>query len=149
MKIEETLIDYIINWEDLKGKLSIGEIINLLGRIRDLKQKQNILGFSEHIEFLTLPYLVMEWTAPKTIAFVSVGYSQTSYSPEDYWELWIDGDRIFETIYTKQLGEVKHSNTIHWIKEGQTIRLIHYNISGTTKEVWVDLELAGDIHDNA
>lgn len=140
-----TMPSYIINWEDILTGFSVDEITNLIGSMRDLNSNHRIVGVGEHVPKLKAKYDILCYRATKKTALMDVSYAQSSYSPLDYWELWVDGDRVFETVYVRELGTVKHWETVHYVNEGQIIRLVHHNNSGTSKDVWADLGYAGGL----
>lgn len=140
-----TMPSYIINWEDAKIDFSAEETRRLVGSLRDLSSNHKIEGFVTHIPFIGGRYSVLEWTAKTNTAIMDLSYVQSCYHPFDYWELWVDGDRIMETVYVKEMGNLKHWETVHYVYAGQTIRLIHHNNSGTSKEIWVDLGYADNL----
>lgn len=141
------LPSYVINWSELKELLedALGDLV--VRSIKDVKGVQRVLGFAQNIPALQAEYKVVEWTPDKNIVITGVTYSQSAWKGEDYWELWVDGDRLFETVYTKELGDQKHWEVLHPINAGQVVKLVLHNVSGNSRDVWVDLEfldLLGD-----
>ncbi|MCG8538749.1 MAG: hypothetical protein MJA82_02265 [Clostridia bacterium] len=142
------LPSYIINWEELKELLedALGDLV--VRSIRDVKGVQRVWGSAQSVPALRGNYKILEWTLNKNIVITGITYSQSAWKGEDYWELWVDGDRLFETVYTKELGEQKHWEVLHPINEGQTIKVVLHNVSGNSRNVWVDVEyldLLGDV----
>ncbi len=134
------LPSYIINWEELKELLedALGNLV--VRSIRDVKGVQRVWGSAQSVTALRGNYKILEWTLDKNIVITGITYSQSAWKGEDYWELWVDGDRLFETVYTKELGEQKHWEVLHPINEGQTIKIVLHNVSGNSRNVWVDVE---------
>ncbi len=134
------LPSYIINWEELKELLedALGNLV--VRSIRDVKGVQRVWGSAQSVPALRGNYKILEWTLNKNIVITGITYSQSAWKGEDYWELWVDGDRLFETVYTKELGEQKHWEVLHPINEGQTIKVVLHNVSGNSRNVWVDVE---------
>lgn len=134
------LPSYIINWEELKELLedALGDLV--VRSIRDVKGVQRVWGSAQSVPALRGNYKILEWTLDKNIVITGITYSQSAWKGEDYWELWVDGDRLFETVYTKELGEQKHWEVLHPINEGQTIKVVLNNVSGNSRNVWVDVE---------
>lgn len=135
-----TMPSYIINWEDIKNEVNLAGKYKIIEGIRDLEGIQKIKGYAQSVPLVGGEYKIVDDLAKGDIVITSVTYSQSSYSPEDYWELWINGDRIFETIYTKELGEVKSWEMIQYLSKGDIVTLVHHNNSSTSKDVWVDIE---------
>lgn len=74
---------------------------------------------------------------------LAVAIACSGYMPEDYWELSVDGVKIMETIYTKELPESNGLGTLlgcaYKVQAGQEVKIDFHNDSGTSKIVWVNL----------
>lgn len=135
-----SLISYVVNWEELKDMLD-DLTKNLTARgISDVAGIQRVRGFAESIPAMQARYRAVSWDLAHNIVITGVTVNQSSWKGEDYWELWVDNERLFETVYTKELGEQKHWEVVHPINQGQTIELILHNNSGNSRDVWVDIE---------
>ena len=135
-----SLPSYIINWGELALELDKLLDENIYRSLRDVKGKQRIKGFAETIPALEGVYKIVEKTWETDILITAVTFLQSGWKGEDYWSLWVDDDRIFDEIYTKEIGEQKHWELFHTIKRGQTVKLLLHNISGNSRNCWVDLE---------
>lgn len=140
-----SLPSYVINWEEANTSLTIEEKMRVLGTLRDLDGTHKIKGTETKIPHYEGKYLVFIGKAEDVGALMEISYNQSSYHPLDYWEVWVGGDRIFETIYTRELGVVKHWEVVHYLTN-QLIRVYHHNVSGTSKNVWVDLGYTGRLN---
>lgn len=138
-----TMPSYVINWEDLGDVLSMEEVQTLIGSLRDLGGGVSVQGAAQSIPAMYGEYVVLEWQAEEKTAIMGLSYAQSSYSSKDYWELWINGDRVFETVYVGELGCTKHWEVVHYIKPNDVVRVVHTNDSASSKDVWVDLEFSG------
>lgn len=108
--------------------------------IKDLNGTQKIQGFAQSIPAIEGKYQVVEWIAESNVVLTGITYSQSAWKSEDFWELWVDGDRLFETVYTKELGDQKHWEVIQPINKGQRVGIILHNNSGNSRDVWTDIE---------
>ena len=145
-----SLPSYIINWDELKDLLEDALKDIVVRSIKDVRGVQKVLGTAQSIPAMQGNFKILEWTVDKNIVITGVTYSQSAWKGEDYWELWIDGDRLFETVYTKELGDQKHWEVLHPVNAGQTIKVILSNVSGNSRNVWVDIEyldLLGNVVD--
>jgi hypothetical protein len=83
------------------------------------------------------------YTVPQDMELIDVGLACSGYSDGDYWELSIGGNKIMETIYTKELPQhINMGTTLYCIEKipaGTEILLQFYNESATAKTVWFDL----------
>ena len=135
-----SLPSYIINFPGLFAELENLLDDNIYRSLRDIKGKQRIKGFAESIPALEGVYRVVEKTWEKDILITGVTFSQSGWKGEDYWSLWIDDDRIFDEVYTKEIGDQKHWELFHTIKQGETLKLLLHNKSGNSRNCWVDIE---------
>lgn len=135
-----SLPSYVINWDELVPLLeeALGDLV--VRSIKDVEGVQRVKGFAQSIPALKGNFKVLEWTLERNIVITGLTYSQSGWKGEDYWELWVDDDRLFETVYTKELGDQKHWEVLHPVNAGQTIKLILHNVSGNSRDVWADIE---------
>ena len=135
-----SLISYIINLDELLLDLNDKLDGKTYRSLRDIKGKQRIKGFAESIPALEGNFRVATLKFDKDTILTGATFSQSAWKGEDYWSLWVDDDMLFNEIYTKEIGDQKHWELIHIIKAGQTIKFLIHNISGNSRNVWVDLE---------
>lgn len=135
-----SLPSYIINFDEMKELLEemlsnvvVKDVANLYG-------VQKVKGFYMPIPAIQSEFKVVEYIPEDDIIITGVTYSQSAYKGNDYWELWINEDKLFENVYTKELGEQKHWEVINPVNSGNPIKVILNNQSGNSKHVWVDIE---------
>ena len=135
-----SLPSYIINWDEIVPLLenALQEVV--IKTMKDVPGTQKIKGSAVSIPALQGNFSVFEWKVDRKIVLTGLTYSQSAWKGEDYWELWVDGDRLFETVYTKELGEQKHWEVIYPVEPMQTIKVVLSNVSGNSRDVWTDLE---------
>lgn len=78
------------------------------------------------------------------VEFFGVKFAATGYADRDYWELVIDQEKLFETIYTKELPHLMpagSSGLVYPVSAGTPIRFIYNNDSATSKTVWIELQM--------
>ena len=135
-----SLISYIINLDELLLDLNDKLDGKTYRSLRDIKGKQRIKGFAESIPALEGTFRIAEMTWDKNIILTGATFSQSAWKGEDYWSFWVDDDMLFDEIYTKEIGDQKHWELIHVVKAGETAKFLIHNISGNSRNVWVDLE---------
>lgn len=137
-----SLPSYIVNWEELN--LDLGDIFEgqAIRSLRDIKGKQRIKGYAESLPALEGTFKIAEKVVEedKGIVLTGVTFSQSAWKGEDYWSLWVDDDKLFDTVYTKEIGDQKHWELIHEVKEGSVIKVLLHNVSGNSRNCWVDIE---------
>lgn len=84
------------------------------------------------------------FSLPFQTEFLSVAVACSCYNDEDYWELTLDGVKICETIFTKELPEsVSMGNSfgiVYPLKPNSVIKFDFYNMSGVEKNVWYNVK---------
>lgn len=84
------------------------------------------------------------FSLPFQTEFLSVAVACSCYNDEDFWELSLDGVKICETIYTKELPEsVSMGNSfgiVYPLKPNTTIKFDFHNMSGVEKNVWYNVK---------
>ena len=72
----------------------------------------------------------------------SFTFSATCYNDTDNFELALDDYYILRHIYTKSLGQIKEIRPIvKIIKPDNSLKFVYNNVSGTSKIIWIDLDL--------
>lgn len=135
-----SLVSYVINFDELKDILE-DKISNVI--VKDLSSLyglQKVKGFHLGIPAIQGKYRVVDFEVPTNIVITGVTYSQSAWKPIDYWELRVDNEVLFETVYTKEIATHKNWKIIHPINQGSKIELLLYNESGNSRDVWVDIE---------
>ncbi|WP_145052837.1 hypothetical protein [Paenibacillus xylanexedens] len=84
------------------------------------------------------------YTLPYPTEFLSVAFAASEYCIGDFWELTVNGDKVCETIYTKELPEsVSMGNSfgiVYPLPENAEIKFEYHNLSGTKKQVWYNVK---------
>jgi len=83
------------------------------------------------------------YTVPEDMELVSVSFAASGFSLDDHWFVDVGGDRILDTIYTKELPEAVLMGS-PWavvlpVAAGTQIVLGFVNGSSTAKRVWWNL----------
>lgn len=67
---------------------------------------------------------------------LSVAVGCSMYEPKDYWNLYLDGDIICETVYTKNVPEGMFFLAVIPVLAGSTLTFEFVNNGGRAKYVW-------------
>lgn len=138
MKI--SLPAYVINWEELKDILA-DKLSNIT--VKDLSTLygiQQIKGFKKTIPAIKGTYQIVKFQQNTNLVLTGITYSQSAWKPDDYWELFVGGEKRFEKIYTKEIATQKEWKIIEPINRNTEIKIVLNNNSGNSRNVWVDLE---------
>jgi len=83
------------------------------------------------------------YSVPFEINLVDASIACSGYHDLDYWEVEVDGIKICETMYTKELPEnISQGNSskiAYTIPANTVIKLQFYNMSATSKKAWYTL----------
>lgn len=84
------------------------------------------------------------YALPFATEFLSVAFACSQYCIGDYWELTINGKKICETIYTKELPEsVSMGNSfgiVYPLPADAEVKFEFHNVSGQAKSVWYNVK---------
>ncbi|WP_426455277.1 hypothetical protein ACP26L_36335 (plasmid) [Paenibacillus sp. S-38] len=84
------------------------------------------------------------YSLPYATEFLSVAFAASEYCVGDWWELTVNGDKVCETIYTKELPEsVSMGNSfgiVYPLPANADIKFEYMNVSGTAKQVWYNVK---------
>lgn len=135
-----SLPSYIVNFDEL-GKLLEDALSNIVVKdVSDLYGMQKVKGFYQQIPAIQAKYNIVEFIPTENIIITGITYSQSAWKANDYWELWIGEEILFENVYTKELGEQKHWEVLNPVNAGTPIKIILNNSSGNSRHVWADIE---------
>jgi hypothetical protein len=85
---------------------------------------------------------------PFPTEFLSVAFAASEYCPGDYWELTLDGVKVCERIYTKELPEsVSMGNSfgiVYPLPACAEIKFDFVTFSGAAKKVWFNIKFLRD-----
>lgn len=135
-----SLPSYIINFDELEELLKEALSNTVVKDIADLYGVQKVKGFYTPVPAIRGEYNIVEFVPNESIIITGVSYSQSAWKSNDYWDLYIGNDKLFENVYTKEIGEQKHWEVINPVNAGEPIRIILNNQSGNSRHVWVDIE---------
>ena len=80
----------------------------------------------------------IEYIVNRNMELLSIEVGCTGYMDTDFWSFYINGRPVCETIYTKEVAQVKSLGVIK-LTTGDVLRFEFQNTSGTSKVVWVDM----------
>lgn len=134
---------YVINFDELSGRLDFITEPTLYETFKDLSGVYNCEGFI--VDTNTSDgnnKKILEWTADKETILLSFSYIQDKYNELDNWELKLNGETLFHSNYSALLGDRKSWQVIHSIKVGDTIEVFRNKHSDSleTVRIWMDLE---------
>ncbi len=99
-------------------------------------------GFQIDVPALAGTYFC-EYTLQEDMVMSGVAIACSGYRDKDFWELSVGNQKIFETIYTKELPETIGTSgglaAMYLIKAGTKITIDFHNDSCTSKKVWVNI----------
>lgn len=135
-----SLLSYVVNWEELKDILA-DKLTNVV--VKDLTTLygiQTVKGYHKRIPAIKGSYSIFKFKKDSNLVITGITYSQSAWKTDDYWELYIDGEKQFESMYTKEVATHKNWKIIQPLNRNKEVELILYNVSGNSRDVWVDLE---------
>ncbi|MCX7610401.1 MAG: hypothetical protein N2043_02285 [Ignavibacterium sp.] len=102
-----------------------------------------VKGFSIDVPAKSGLYQI-EYKPDVEVEFVGISVACSGYREKDFWELTVNGEKLFETIYTKELPE-SHSlgagfSTVFPVPLGSSILFDFHNDSRTSKTVWINMK---------
>lgn len=101
---------------------------------------QKIYGKSLDIPATVGDYTI-EFKPRKNSSITDIKYSASAWNNGDNWDLVINGETFFHTIYTKGIDENKHFIKYHDVKIGDSIKVIFHNKSASSKVISIDFGL--------
>lgn len=69
-----------------------------------------------------------------------ISIAASEYAAPDCWQLEIDGHRILETIYLKEIAEEFVFDVVIPVTAGSEVKFTYYNGSETQKIIWYNLK---------
>ena len=135
--------------EQLKNADDETKIIleGLLEQLESLTQNSNLSAQGRQKakgQYLQIPAIEgtyqIKWVFEEDIYITGIRYSQSAWKYQDNWSLYIDEETIYETVFTKEVGEYKHFNRFELVKAGTEITFELSNNSGNSRDLWADLE---------
>lgn len=114
------------------------QLKDLLKQFLNLKFVQKAVGVHSYIPALNFDYEITH-TFDRNVILTGITYSQTGWKVIDCWDLYIDDKLLFDSIFTKELGEHKVFNSLYPVKANSKIKIVYHNNSGNSKQVWYDI----------
>lgn len=145
-----TMPNYVVNWDELYEAIRDG--LGDLG-YRSIKDIQGVVkskGFYKKIDNKEelQGKVAMRWKVDTSIVLTALSFSQDPFNQGDYWEVWINDDRIFDSIYTLKQQDKKHWKSIHALNAGDEMKVVVITKGGSNvRKVWTNVEYI-DVLDN-
>lgn len=84
------------------------------------------------------------YVVPFDMELITIAIGASRYNDSDYWSLLIDGELIFDTIYTKDVPEGFYFMVVREVQQNSEIVFKFYNDSGASKTVWLNYQFLKD-----
>lgn len=84
------------------------------------------------------------YICPQDMELMTIALGASRYNDKDYWSLTIDGQVIFDTIYTKDVPEGFYMMVTKEVKKDSEIVFSFTNDSGSYKTVWLNYQFLKD-----
>lgn len=151
---------YVLNFDELAKQLGDGININIDGKTDDLEDlfkryfdellellrqflrlnyAQCCISLHSYIPALQFDYELIH-SFDENVFITGITYSQTGWKVTDCWSLYINDKLLFDEIFTKEVGEHKVFNAFYPVSAGETIKVVHHNNSGNSKQLWFDID---------
>jgi hypothetical protein len=101
--------------------------------------KRRIQGYYDYCPPVKNDFII-EHKVPFVIYLTAITYSQIGWKLLDTFSLMVDDEVVFESIATKEIAEKKAFSMRMKIYANSSIKFIHHNNSGNSKQIWVDFE---------
>ena len=118
------------------------KIKSLLENIRDIlasNGKEKVISLNTAVAQIYGIYH-LKYSVQNNLALKSIKVSQDSFDFNDYWELKINDEVIFESVYTKYVSEKKNLTAPINLFPSDVIDISFYNLSGNKKFINYDIE---------
>lgn len=131
---------YVINWDELKDILA-DKLSNIVVKdVTTLYGIHRVKGFYTKITAIKGSFIVAKFKKNANLVIRGVTFSQSGWKAEDYWELYIGDEKRFDSIFTKEVATQKDWQVIEPVNRDTEIKVVLYNNSGNSRDVWIDLE---------
>lgn len=165
-----SLASYVLNWDELinalkgmDGGLNLDfssltellekyfpDIIELLKALVDNTKKpdgaQKMKGYYKQV--ISDKAYTFLFTPEEDVMLTGITYAQSIYKCDDRFDLIVVNDlgeelKLFDGLYVKDAMQHKLFQVFFPIPKGYEVKLVMYNQSARTKDVWVDFEYLG------
>lgn len=138
----QAINDKIPNPLDLTGLVAVLGNLNVV--IEDLTARLGLQGVQKYYgECLQIPIILgdyeVKFESIEDWMLTDITYSLSSWNYQDSWSLFVNNEKIFSTVYTKEFGENKHFEVFYKVPKSSEVRFVFHNNSGANKILWVDL----------
>jgi len=87
----------------------------------------------------------LEWTSPnEEMELLSLVVTCSGYGENDYYNLWVNNERWFDTWFPAEVKEGLYIGTatyVYKLEPQSNFKLKFVNMSGTSKKVWLGIRL--------
>lgn len=87
----------------------------------------------------------LEWTSPnEEMELLSLVVTCSGYGENDYYNLWVNNERWFDTWFPTEVKEGLYIGTatyVYKLEPQSNFKLKFVNMSGTSKKVWLGIRL--------
>lgn len=126
-----------INTDDICDNLK--NLLNLISQIQEVEGDFCIDGEYKNIPAVSADHeIIFKYNGG--IYLSALEFSQSGWKKQDKWSLKINNQIVFDNICTKEIGDKKYFFTLRYIPPNTEIKFILHNISGNSRQTWVDLE---------
>ncbi len=84
------------------------------------------------------------YNVPYHMELLTISIGASRYNDADNWSLFIDGELIFDTVYTKDVPEGFYFMVVKEVVPGSEIVFRFNNDSGAYKTVWLNYQFLKD-----
>ncbi len=81
---------------------------------------------------------------PYNMELLTIAIGASRYNDADNWSLYVDGDLLFDTVYTKDVPEGFYFMVVKEVVPGSEIVFKFNNDSGAYKTVWLNYQFLKD-----
>jgi hypothetical protein len=137
-----------------------GGELDKVKRVEYVKEIKNFAQLSQPYNkmlMMNLPAMEgvydLEWTSPnEEMELLSLVVTCSGYGENDYYNLWVNNERWFDTWFPTEVKEGLYIGTatyVYKLKASSKFKMKFVNMSGTSKKVWLGIRmLRNELLDN-
>lgn len=129
-----------------------GGELDKVKRVEYVKEIKNFAQLSQPYNkmlMMNLPAIKdiydLEWTSPnEEMELLSLVVTCSGYGENDYYNLWVNNERWFDTWFPTEVKEGLYIGTatyVYKLEPQSNFKLKFVNMSGTSKKVWLGIRL--------
>jgi hypothetical protein len=84
------------------------------------------------------------YSVPYEMELLTISLGASRYNDTDHWSLKVDGELIFDSVYTKDVPEGFYFMVVREVKPGSQIEFKFNNDSGAYKTIWLNYQFLKD-----